>query len=216
MDRYLIKRAVIGAPQSISSNSVGVSIQSTGCSSSKKPRIEFNIDDVVVDLGKQKQIDEYDSNIRDQVRMTYLQRGPCQPLNHGFPRRKMGQDNRCFRPEWFKEFEWLEYSVEKNAAFCLWCYLLKPNKGDQGGGDVFIKRGFRNWKKKQIIVEHIGKQGSSHNDARRQCEALKNKKQSVSYILSNQSLDQLSYYRSRLTSILDCIRFLSRFGISWS
>ena len=56
MDKYLIKRAVIGAP-SMSSNSVGTSIQSAGCSSSKKPRIEFNIDDVVADPGERKHID---------------------------------------------------------------------------------------------------------------------------------------------------------------
>ena len=64
-------------------------------------------------------------------------------------------------------------------------------------------------------MEHVGKQESAHNYARRQCEALKNKKQSVSYMLSNQSLDQQSSYRTRLTSILDCIRFLLGQGLSF-
>jgi hypothetical protein len=47
----------------------------------------FNI---VVDPGLRKPIDEYAINIRDTVRREYLLRGPCQPICHTYPKKKIG------------------------------------------------------------------------------------------------------------------------------
>jgi hypothetical protein len=43
--------------------------------------------------------------------------GPCQPKNHDFKYRDISGHPRRFCPVWFKEHNWLEYSVEKDAAF---------------------------------------------------------------------------------------------------
>lgn len=41
---------------------------------------------------------------------------------------------------------WLEYSVSKDAAFCLVCYLFNIEYGDhRGGHDSFTGEGFRCW-----------------------------------------------------------------------
>ena len=40
------------------------------------------------------------------------------------------------------------YSIAKDAAFCLCCYLFKLDIGEQAGGDSFVSEGFSNWKKK--------------------------------------------------------------------
>jgi hypothetical protein len=56
---------------------------------------------------------------------------------------------RRFCPSWFNEFgNWLEYSIEKDAAFCLCCYLFRPDFGKQSGGDTFVTEGFTSWNKK--------------------------------------------------------------------
>ena len=56
---------------------------------------------------------------------------------------------RRFVRGWFDDYKnWLEYSIEKDAAYCLCCYLYRPDVGEQSGGDSFIKEGFTNWKKK--------------------------------------------------------------------
>ncbi|KAL2532160.1 TTF-type zinc finger protein with HAT dimerization domain [Abeliophyllum distichum] len=96
----------------------------------KKSRVDINVDalDLEYDHGKRPPIESYDPNIRDEVRMIYLERGPCQPHVHSFPKTIMGKDKRCFRKEWFSDFHWLEYSIEKDAIFCLNCYLFKPDK----------------------------------------------------------------------------------------
>ena len=48
---------------------------------------------------------------------------------------------RRFVRGWFDDYKnWLEYSIEKDAAYCLCCYLYRPDVGEQSGGDSFIKK----------------------------------------------------------------------------
>jgi len=59
----------------------------------------------------------YYPNDQETIRRTYLQRGPCQPIQHNFPQRKIGNSMRRFCPSWFNEFgKWLEYSAEKDTT----------------------------------------------------------------------------------------------------
>ncbi|XP_022855983.1 uncharacterized protein LOC111377158, partial [Olea europaea var. sylvestris] len=61
-------------------------------------------------------------------------KGHCQPQDHDFPKRQFGVTIRRFNLSWFKEFgSWLEYSVGKDAAYCLYCYLFRTSSGKQGG-----------------------------------------------------------------------------------
>jgi hypothetical protein len=98
----------------------------------------FNI---VVDPGLRKPIDEYNVNIRDAVRRGYLLQGPCQPIRHIYPK-KMGDRQRSFHDSWFKNHNWLEYSVTKDAAFCFYCYLFKQQRHENFGIDAFTSKGF--------------------------------------------------------------------------
>ncbi|XP_073045823.1 uncharacterized protein [Primulina eburnea] len=109
------------------------------------------------DLGLRTPICEYNVNIRDQVRRAYFQRGPCQPSGYEFLKRKFEVSQcRQFNPSWFNEFgDWLS-SVEKDAAYCLYCYLFKTAKGKQAGGEAFVNEGFTNWKCKDWLNIHVG------------------------------------------------------------
>jgi hypothetical protein len=80
--------------------------------------------DIVVDPGLRKPIDEYDVNIRDAVRREYLLQGPCQLIGHIYLK-KMGYRQRSFHDSWFKNHNWLKYSVTKDVGFCFYCYLFK-------------------------------------------------------------------------------------------
>ncbi|GAV71353.1 Dimer_Tnp_hAT domain-containing protein [Cephalotus follicularis] len=98
---------------------------------SKRVREEFNLEDIISDPGLRPKISHYDVNIRDQIRRTYWLKGPCQPRNHTFPFREFGKESRCFVESWFNlHGTWLEYSIAKDAAFCLCCYIFKPDHGD--------------------------------------------------------------------------------------
>ena len=43
---------------------------------------------------------------------------PSQPLLTIYP---LNKDKRCFRSQWFSQFRWLEYSIEKDSAYCYLC-----------------------------------------------------------------------------------------------
>jgi hypothetical protein len=130
---------------------------------------------VLSDPGIRRQIEDYATQeIRDEMRRTYLLKGPCRLIGHDFPRSKCGKDWRQFQEAWYKEYDWLEYSVEKDAAYCFHCFLFKPpHIGGKFGYDAFTKKGFKNWKKgPEYFRLHVGKQNSAHNNARRHCEKI--------------------------------------------
>ena len=123
---------------------------------------------------------------------------------------------RRFNPAWFKQFKnWLEYSIEKDAAYCLCCYLFKPDSGKQAGGDTFVTEGFKTWNRKEKLQIHVGGINSAHNQAVKKSEDLMKQKQSIESALTKQSDQAKIEYRIRLTASVDCIRFLLQQGLAF-
>ncbi|KAI5313839.1 hypothetical protein L3X38_043015 [Prunus dulcis] len=118
--------------------------QSNPGSSNVRP---IEVDEILANLqadpGLRTRMTDYSPNIRDEIRRAYLQNGPCQPRSYKFPQTNQSGINRRFIVQWFDEYDWLEYSIAKDAAFCLHCYLFKLNF-DQVGGDAFTGVGFNN------------------------------------------------------------------------
>jgi hypothetical protein len=95
------------------------------------------------DPGLRVSISSYDVNDQDSVRRAYIALGPRRPKmkKNDFPQHETGGMRR-FNRKWFNEFNWLEYSVQKDAAYCFVCYLFKDSN-KFAGGDAFIDEGFR-------------------------------------------------------------------------
>ena len=104
------------------------------------------------------------------------------------------------------KFPWLEYSVENDAAYCLYCYLF----GKFGRkSEIFTSIGFSNWKKAmELFNEHVGGVNSVHNQARSNCEDFQIQRQSISLAMTFQSRELEIAYRTCLTAALHVIRFL--------
>ena len=83
-------------------------------------------EDIIVDPGLRKPIDEMHPNIRDDAKREYILLGPCQPIGHTYPRRKISGRYRSFHEKWYTNHPWLEYSIKNDAAFCFYCYLFRP------------------------------------------------------------------------------------------
>lgn len=220
MDKFVIrdKRA--------SSSSVGSSIipiesqdgdEIVGASCGKRARMEpICEEDIISDPALRKPIIDYEPQVRDGVRWEYVIKGPCQPFSYDFPRRDFGNKTRCFQVEWFKKWEWLEYSVFADAAFCFWCYLFRGETSKRFGNEVFVKTGFRNWKKaSEKFREHVGAAGSSHNEARTLFFAFKDQRQSLTRSVSSgkRALDVACL--TRLTASVDVARFLLGQGLDF-
>jgi hypothetical protein len=95
------------------------------------------------DTGKRIAISDYSVYQQDEVRMKYIALGPCRPPLEEFPQRNCGGKRRFIR-SWFDKYSWLEYSEEKDVAFCFVCYLFK-DRTNYVGGYSFVNEGFRQW-----------------------------------------------------------------------
>ncbi|CAL8152879.1 unnamed protein product [Prunus armeniaca] len=206
-----------------SNNPVSSNPPSNNPASSNQPSNNppTELDEILANLpadpGLRPPMTYYNPNFREQIRRAYLQRGPCQPKSQNdMPQTLMGESNRRFLVKWFDSFVWLEYSKEKDAAFCLHCYLFKCDFDKQGkaGSDVFTEKGFKNWRKGlENFRDHVGQVGSHHNKATQHCIDLMNQKQHVETIVIKQTDQARVNYRILLTAALDCTRYLLRQGL---
>lgn len=62
-----------------------------------------------------------------------------------YPKTKYGCQYRSFSSAFFKEFEWLEYSVIKDAVYCFPCRIFSNDYGYTE--NTFTEIGFSNWRK---------------------------------------------------------------------
>jgi hypothetical protein len=145
------------------------------------------------------------------IRRAYIQRGPCQIVPHNLPQTEIGGSMRRFNPDWFIEHKnWLEYIIEKDAVFCLCCYLFRQDVGKQAGGDTFVRTGFKLWHKKEKLRTHVGGVNSAHNQPVKKCEDLMKPNQHINNVFVKQTKEEKIKYRIQLNATVDCIRFLLR------
>jgi len=155
-------------------------------------------------------IERFHPNVQSDVRRAYLLGGPTQPIGHNFPRKRVGNDWRQFLPKWFKEHDWLEYSVSKDAAFCFYCYLFRQEADHEKFGHVvFTKTGFNDFKHAyRGFSGHVGGVSSCHNKARLCAEDFKNQRASITHKIDANTKTAEMLYEVRLTAALDVASFL--------
>ena len=73
----------------------------------------------------------------------------------------------------------MEYSIDKDAAFCFYCYLFRQDDGNQGGGETFVMKGFKLWNQLLKLDSHVGGVNSAHNQAVKKSEDLLKEKQHI-------------------------------------
>ncbi|KAL1815817.1 hypothetical protein ACET3Z_018391 [Daucus carota] len=210
MDKYIIRGASNNPPNEAQNNTVNI-----GESSGKRARLDTDLpdEDIVSDPAKRKSINEYEPKVRDDVRRKYVQMGPCKPISHTFPGSTFGDRGRSFQATWLNKWDWLEYSVSKDAAFCFWCYLF----GDKRPGDqAFTKKGFRNWKNAiSKFKDHVGTEGSIHKNAQTLYFCFKDQRQSITRKMSLGIEVTGAAYRTRLTASVDVVRLILGLGLAF-
>ena len=92
----------------------------------------------------QPQVEAFPVNLFSVGNLSTLADGPSQPKLPvtSYPRDKK---NRYFRAVWYESFPWLEYSIDKDKAFCFACrnFSTSTSKSDP----AFTKVGFSSWSK---------------------------------------------------------------------
>uniref|UniRef100_A0A7N0UVT2 TTF-type domain-containing protein n=1 Tax=Kalanchoe fedtschenkoi TaxID=63787 RepID=A0A7N0UVT2_KALFE len=170
---------------------------------------QIDLENLPADHGLRRKISEYHPNIRDEVRRAYILKGPCQPSKHKFPQRDIRGEKRKFNENWFTEYkDWLEYNIEKDAVFCLCCYIFRLDIGKQGSGESFVGKGFTSWNKQDQLDMHVEGPASVHNLALQKCKDLMKREQHIDVVMHKRSDKAICKYRTRLLASIDCVRFL--------
>ena len=77
------------------------------------------------------------------------EQAPAQPKIKS-PATLKGNKHHSFRADWYKQYRWLEYSRERNAAYCYPCRLFTTEPGKYW--DTFTRIGFNDWKHAMGII----------------------------------------------------------------
>ncbi|XP_021721965.1 uncharacterized protein LOC110689487 [Chenopodium quinoa] len=188
---------------------------SSTCNVPLEENLVYDVELLPHDPGKRINIMDYPANERNAVRRGYILKKPCQPKTRDFPQRQVSSLRR-FSVHWFKKWDWLEYSIEKDAAFCFVCYLFKNEVDSYSGGDAFVDGGFRAWNKPERFEKHVGGINSAHNLAYEKYVNLRDgKKKSILNVFDNASEVIKSEYFIRLNASLTCLRFLLGQGLAF-
>ncbi|XP_074347137.1 uncharacterized protein LOC141685964 [Apium graveolens] len=176
--------------------------------------IDFN--SLIRDPGLRKQIETYHPNKKDLIRRAYIDLGPYQPVQV-YPFSGPENHPRRFQKSWFDKFPWLEYSPEKDAAYCFYCFLFAKNPLGRCGSNTFTVKGFNSWRKvnngKDCAFRcHVGKgdgSNSTHNFAAKCYYNLKNQPCHLEKIVEKHSAEEIKRNRMRLKISIDAIKWLT-------
>ncbi|KAM3303301.1 hypothetical protein P3S67_014331 [Capsicum chacoense] len=161
---------------------------------------DLDLDSLKVDSKEIRPISDYDLRIRDEVRKYYIEKGPCQPILKPYASSEIRGKIRQFASSWFKgsHSTWLEYSVEKDAAYCLCCYLFKNKFVHETTGDFYVS-----------------KVNSVHHKCYNKILDLSNRRQSIQVVLDKYSEKSKNENRMRLEASINVARLLLYYELSF-
>lgn len=143
--------------------------------------------------------------------------GPHQPVLNHYPKSYCGTRMRNFRPAWYAEFCWLEYSQTDDAAYCYYCRLFADKAAQRKQTTVFVAGGFRNWRDAVCSFQRH-EQSDQHKqsasfflDAKKMLTA----ETSVASQLSTQHAADVEKNRRNLARIIEAVKLLGRQNIAF-
>lgn len=135
------------------------------------------------------------------------QEGPVQPVSYSFPSTVIGTKGRCFNSKWYEQYEWIEYSIAKDAVFCFPCRFFAH--ATNNAEDRFVNLGFRDWK-------HAGGKSGAFASCKTHQEALIDWSQykksvatgtSIASKLDNARREQIKKNRHYLKALIHSLMF---------
>jgi hypothetical protein len=166
-----------------------------------------DVDSLEHDPGLRSSISTFDVNEQDSIRRRYILKGPCHLYAYNYPSRKIYGKDRRFSFLWFQKYHWIEYSVEKDAAYCFLCYLFGKENGK------FITEGWNNW---NVGSKALDKHESStlHKFAQEKYNLFVQKGTKIDGVIVKVLEKDRADYRARLIYSLRCLRFLLHQGLA--
>ena len=201
-------------------NLMKIVLEDEAPSRQRSPKVQILNSDASVlvverDPGLCCQIWEYPADEQDEARRIYMMHGPYHFLMDEYPLSGSKKHPRRFQAHWFKSFPWLEYSPDKDAAFCFPCYLFSKKPSGRAGSDAFTVKGFRSWKKvnegtKCAFLSHMGSDCNSAHSYNVKCfDNLQNQSGHIRNVFKKQTNEDIRRNRLRLRVSIDTVRWLA-------
>ncbi|KAF0707970.1 zinc finger MYM-type protein 1-like, partial [Aphis craccivora] len=148
--------------------------------------------------------------IHDLADLGDRESGPRRPQLAAYKKIKFGEKFRSFCSQWYTECEWLEYSVQCNAAFCFVCRVFGPENSE----DAWTRTGFSNWQKFIVkLKSHLATINHKTNESRMMAFKCSQKAGSV--------VTQLSSFHKEvakncmyMSSLIEIILYIAKQGIA--
>lgn len=130
---------------------------------------------------------------------------PKQVILKTYPVKMFGSRKRSFSSSWYLNRDWLEYSVERDAAFCYACRKYKS-----ASDATFSSKGFSDWKHALETGKGLNKHATSKEHLVcetmwRDSEKRRETGKEISTLLNSEQLSRNRYYMS---AIIDMMEFL--------
>lgn len=145
---------------------------------------------------------------------------PCQPYRSCYQGHNIGGKERRFNAAWFKVYNWLEYSLSQDAAYCFICRHFSVDS--QNKKNAFVSMGFRSWNratgkdpKSNALLMH--KNSEVHLTSVEKYESFKSMNQNcltVVKMVDKAHADFVSENRHYLKTIADILRLTCTQNIS--
>jgi hypothetical protein len=138
---------------------------------------------------------------------------PSQPMLKKYTLTQFGNQQRSFNCQWYKIYPWLEYNIQRDAAFCHICRVMSvTSRSTSKVEQTFISEGFRKWAKaKERFMRH--EDSDFHQECSLKMQSLKsgsNVHSMLNTAANKQRLENLEC----LKVIFSSIRYLSRQGLA--
>lgn len=138
--------------------------------------------------------------------------------NYIYPTKYLHGCNRRFKPEWVRNHPWLHYSIAEDGVYCKACALFAPGDISRQKLGSLVSKTFSVWtKQSSTFLSH--EQHQYHQDSMTRMVAFRDSCSvptgNVACMLDKEREEQISRNSIVLKSLLKCVCFCARQGLSF-
>ena len=134
---------------------------------------------------------------------------------HDFPKSVCGTRTESCKIEWLKKYDWLVYSPQRDALFCLPCLLVSDDRSCKSDTNL-IGEGLKYWRSASTKLKaHDTKHKSKLVQYTQLVDLVKNPFKAIDVSMNALEASQIRQNRKRIIPILACVEHLGKSNIAF-
>ena len=141
------------------------------------------------------------------------------PKQYRDKRRPRGVTNRYCNEDWFKEFNFISYSVQQDGLYCNTCVLFNTehSRPNMEKANILVTKPYRNWKDaKSDLKAHSVSEAHQLATAKREAfiKTYQKPEVCIDNVMAQCTKEVIEKNRKFLTSIIKCVEWCGRNGLA--